>query len=85
MSDSFYNPALTETPRQQPASVIPLQRDTSILEWLEAQGRLVDRDDKDSSFDFDASDSLAEELLGSDDYNDEEEEFEPSSEPEFDE
>ena len=47
MSEIFYNPALKERPRYQPAPVIPVQTDTSILEWLEGQGRLIDRDDKE--------------------------------------
>jgi Protein of unknown function (DUF3134) len=50
MADNFYNPALKEQPRKEPAPVIAVQRDTSILEWLEAQGRLIERDDKDSNF-----------------------------------
>ncbi|NJL23637.1 MAG: DUF3134 family protein [Leptolyngbyaceae cyanobacterium SM1_3_5] len=39
-----HNPALRETPRNQPAAVIPLQRDASMLDWLESTGRLLDRE-----------------------------------------
>jgi Protein of unknown function (DUF3134) len=38
------NPALHETPREQPAAVIPVQRDASILDWLEGTGRLLARE-----------------------------------------
>ena len=47
MSETFNNPALKQQPRYQPAPVIAVQRNTSILEWLEAQGRLIERDDRD--------------------------------------
>ena len=47
MSETFNNPALKQQPRYQPAPVIAVQRNTSILEWLESQGRLIDRDERD--------------------------------------
>jgi Protein of unknown function (DUF3134) len=45
--DTFVNPALKQQHRYEPAPVIAVQRNTSILEWLESQGRLIDRDDRD--------------------------------------
>ena len=45
--DTFINPALKQQPRYEPAPVIAVQRNTSILEWLESQGRLIDRDERD--------------------------------------
>jgi hypothetical protein len=42
--DFMNNPALHEVPRSQPASPIPLQRDASILDWLEGTGRLLARE-----------------------------------------
>ena len=44
------NPALHQVPRNQPAAVIPLQRDASILGWLEGTGRMLARDVQD--FDY---------------------------------
>lgn len=38
------NPALHEQPRTQPAAVIPVRRNSSILDWLEATGRLLSRE-----------------------------------------
>lgn len=46
----MYNPSLREEPRHQPAAVIPLQQDASILNWLEGTGRLLSRDSSD--FDY---------------------------------
>ncbi len=40
----FKNPALREEPRYDPAAVIPLQQEASILNWLEKKGRLMARD-----------------------------------------
>jgi hypothetical protein len=59
------NRALREEPRNQPAAVIPLQRDASILDWLEGTGRLLARD----SHDFDYRDDEAEinELMAGED------------------
>ncbi|WP_310484135.1 DUF3134 family protein [Chamaesiphon sp. VAR_48_metabat_403] len=45
--DTFINPALKQQLRYEPAPVIAEQRNTSILEWLESQGRLIDRDERD--------------------------------------
>lgn len=68
MADTFYNPALKEQPRYEPAPVIAVQRDTSILEWLENQGRLLDRDDKDSGFSALDDRGMEEELFEEDSY-----------------
>jgi hypothetical protein len=38
------NPSLRQEPRYEPAAVIPVNRNTSILDWLSASGRLVPRD-----------------------------------------
>lgn len=44
------NPALHEQPRSQPAAVIPVQRDASILDWLEGTGRLLARETGEAGF-----------------------------------
>lgn len=44
------NPALRELPRNQPAAVIPPQRDASILDWLENTGRLLAREVSDPDY-----------------------------------
>lgn len=35
------NPALHEEPRHQPAAIIPLKQEESLLDWLQSSGRLV--------------------------------------------
>ena len=42
---SNYNPSVRQIPRENPADVIPLQRDSSILNWLEGTGRLIPQPD----------------------------------------
>lgn len=44
------NPALREEPRHRPAAVIPLPQESSILAWLEANGRLLPRDNQDQNY-----------------------------------
>lgn len=34
------NPALHEEPRHQPAAIIPLKREETLLDWLASTGRL---------------------------------------------
>lgn len=38
------NPALHQEPRYEPATVIPLKQDLSLLDWLEQSGRLIPRE-----------------------------------------
>jgi hypothetical protein len=40
----MYNPSLTQEPRYEPAAVLPLTQDSSLLDWLSATGRLIPRD-----------------------------------------
>jgi Protein of unknown function (DUF3134) len=82
MSESFVNPALTERPRFQPAPVISVHRDTSILDWLEARGRLIDRDEKDVTQPEFPPDNFADDLMEGDDNNFEEDAAEENNEEE---
>ncbi|NEP12597.1 MAG: DUF3134 domain-containing protein [Symploca sp. SIO2C1] len=43
----MYNPSLREQPRDHQAEVIPLNQHTSLLNWLESQGRLLARESQD--------------------------------------
>ncbi|PNW41149.1 UNVERIFIED_CONTAM: hypothetical protein BEN50_14450 [Euhalothece sp. KZN 001] len=42
------NPSLRQEPRYEPASVIPLKQDTSLLDWLEANNRLMPKEAPES-------------------------------------
>jgi len=45
----MYNPSLRQQPRDHQAEVIPLNQHTSLLDWLESQGRLLAREPQDDS------------------------------------
>ena len=51
MSD-MNNPSLREAPRSQPAEVIPVNRESSLIEWLEATGRMnpLESNDDDTEY-----------------------------------
>ncbi|NCR27521.1 MAG: DUF3134 domain-containing protein [Microcystis aeruginosa LL13-06] len=38
------NPSIRQEPRYEPAAVIPLKKDASIVEWLEKNNRMIPRD-----------------------------------------
>jgi hypothetical protein len=59
------NRALREEPRNAPARLIPLQRDASILNWLEGTGRLLARDNQD--FDYRDDEEEINELMAGED------------------
>ncbi|MGQ4647545.1 DUF3134 family protein [Lyngbya aestuarii] len=60
------NPALRSEPRDQLAQVIPLQQETSLLDWLENRGRLLARDSAEDRSLVDADEEISE-LMGADD------------------
>ncbi len=62
----IYNPSLREEPIDQPAAVIPLKQETSILDWLEATGRLLARAEDDLGGYLDEDEEI-DQLMGSDD------------------
>jgi len=66
---SNYNPSVRQIPRENPADVIPLQRDSSILNWLEGTGRLIPREPVDSIGDEPEPEELAD-LMGNEDKDD---------------
>lgn len=59
------NSPLREAPRNQRATVIPLKQETSILDWLQASGRLIARDVHEP--DFQDEEEEISEFLGGDD------------------
>lgn len=42
--DHQKNPALVQEPRYEPAIVIPLKQEASLLDWLKASNRLIPRE-----------------------------------------
>ena len=67
------NPALTQEPRYEPAIVIPLKQESSLIDWLKANDRLIPREPSEKES-LDAAHDDVSELL-SDDYEEEEEDF----------
>lgn len=60
------NPALHEVPRSRPAAPIPLQRDASILDWLEGTGRLLAREVVEPEYPAGAEEEINELMSGED-------------------
>jgi phosphopantothenoylcysteine synthetase/decarboxylase len=61
----MYNPSLREEPREQLAEVIPLKQETSLLDWLETNNRLLARETFDDGY-LDDEEEISE-LMGADD------------------
>lgn len=58
------NSPLREAPRNQRATVIPLKQETSLLDWLEASGRIIARNVHEP--DFSHEEEEISEFLGGD-------------------
>lgn len=71
----MYNPSLREEPRDQLADVIPVKQESSLLDWLENNGRLVARDVVDDHY-LDDEEEISE-LMGSEDasFDDDDDDF----------
>lgn len=48
MSKENLSPAISQEPRYEPAAVIPVKRDSSIINWLEATNRLIYREQEET-------------------------------------
>ncbi|ABA20892.1 DUF3134 domain-containing protein [Anabaena sp. FACHB-709] len=59
------NSPLREEPRNQRAAVIPLKQESSLLDWLQANGRLISRDVHEPDF-SDEEEEISEFLGGED-------------------
>ncbi len=69
------NPALSQESRYEPAAVIPLKRGGSLLTWLQANGRLLPREQAESAEPLlEESEEEIAGLMGVDDSDDD---FEP--------
>ncbi|GAB4543218.1 MAG: hypothetical protein Tsb0014_36570 [Pleurocapsa sp.] len=60
------NPALVQEPRYEPAIVIPLKQEASLLDWLKANNRLIPREPQEDIETIKAEDDL-EALIDSED------------------
>ena len=64
-SVDMLNSPLREVPRNQRASVIPLKQESSLLDWLQSNGRLIARDVLEPDF-LDDEEEISE-FLSTDD------------------
>ena len=66
------NPALSQEPRYEPAIVIPLKQQASLLDWLEANDRLLPREPQEKEK-VDPADEMDELLDGEEDFDEDDE------------
>ena len=65
------NPALVQEPRYEPAIVIPLKQEASLLDWLKANDRLIAREPSEQVAIVNTEDDLElESLMDTDDDDD---------------
>ncbi|ERN41393.1 protein of unknown function (DUF3134) [Rubidibacter lacunae KORDI 51-2] len=60
------NPSLRQESRYEPAAVIPVQRDESLLDWLRSNNRLIARESVEESG-FETEDEEISDLMDGDD------------------
>ena len=70
------NPALTQELRYEPASVIPLKQESSLIDWLKANNRLIPREPKEKESVNDSEDPEIDELMGNEEDFEEDDDFE---------
>lgn len=74
------NPSLRQEPIYQSAPVLPLDCQTSIIDWLEETGRLAARNEKDDLFskeEEDVAEIMTSEDLGYGDFDDDDDDILP--------
>ncbi|UXE60713.1 MAG: DUF3134 domain-containing protein [Woronichinia naegeliana WA131] len=79
---TIYNPSLRQEPRYEPAAVLPVTRDTSLLDWLQETHRLIPREKEDPQLEPLNDDVEISELMDVDDhlYDDVEDDLDLSDE-----
>jgi len=64
------NSPLREAPRNQRATVIPLKQESSLLDWLQTNGRLIAREVHERDFRTEDHEEISDFLGGEDGIND---------------
>ncbi len=75
------NSPLREAPRNQRAAVIPLKQETSLLDWLQASGRLIARENHEQDYGDDGEEEISEFLGGEDGYEIDDDDDSDTEEP----
>lgn len=68
------NPSLRETPVHEPADVIASQQRVSLLDWLKATGRLMERDVQETSKYAEEEEEISELIVDDGAYDDDDDE-----------
>ena len=63
------NPSLSQKPRSEPASVISMKQEISLLDWLKESGRMIPREPKEVDI-LQEEDKEISELMEVDDTDD---------------
>ncbi|MEA5508592.1 DUF3134 domain-containing protein [Crocosphaera sp. UHCC 0190] len=64
------NPSVRQEPRYEPAAVIPVKQDSSILNWLEATNRLIPREQEESTSSVEEDAEISDLIDVDDSYDD---------------
>jgi hypothetical protein len=68
------NPALQQEARYEPAAVIPLKQESSLIDWLKARNRLIAREAQELEGLIE-DDGELDDVIGSDDYYDDDTDY----------
>ena len=60
----MYNPSLRRQPRYEPAAVISLNQESSLLDWLKANGRLIPREGPEKEISVKEDEEISELMDG---------------------
>ena len=60
----MYNPSLRRQPRYEPAAVISLNQESSLLDWLKANNRLILRETLDKETPLEEDEEISELMDG---------------------
>lgn len=69
----MYNPSVCQEGRYEPAAVIPVTKEGSLIEWLKSEGRLILREKEENINDVDEDIELSELMDVDDHYVDDDE------------
>ncbi len=70
--DDNLSPAISQEARYEPAAVIPVKQDSSIINWLEATNRLIYREQEETKGQLEEDAEISDLIDVDDNYDDEE-------------
>ncbi|MDJ0583051.1 DUF3134 domain-containing protein [Crocosphaera sp.] len=70
--DDNLSPAISQEARYEPAAVIPVKQDSSIINWLEATNRLIYREQEETKGQVEEDAEISDLIDVDDNYDDEE-------------